>query len=346
MERGRGPLQRFTPFLDLGVDPLELCQRPLGRRERAQDAALVRFEEHGEAIGEPGKLFYVIQSLGLDLQRFVFTDFWSRRGDLVHDVLEVVGTFGDLIPSPPEIRLLLAQPRAGLERPPDFGAGVDGAREGIQYVALGRGAKERLGLVLPVQIHQQRTQTPEHRHGRWGPVGPRAVTALRTDLPTHHQRSVADVEPDVVRGAGQLAEGSHIERRFDHRPFRPGTHPVRARPLAQQKRQRVDHHGLARPGFASQDVETRFQGNGDVGDDGEVSDAKLGKHVRVVRGRSDRPTVASAADGQRTLPFRDVSNERRLALGVPAPGGGTRASSPPGHRRKPARHPSTAGPPR
>src|SRR3970282_391666 len=56
--------------------------------------------------------------------------------------------------------------------------------------------------------------------------------------------------------------------------------------LTEQQGEGVHEHGLARAGFAREDVEAGLEGERDVGDDGEIADAELRQHY--LRSRSER----------------------------------------------------------
>src|SRR3970282_2710046 len=56
--------------------------------------------------------------------------------------------------------------------------------------------------------------------------------------------------------------------------------------LTEQQGEGVHEHGLARAGFARQDIEAGLEGERDVGDDREIADAELRQHY--LRSRSER----------------------------------------------------------
>ena len=72
-----------------------------------------------------------------------------------------------------------------------------------------------------------------------------------------------------------------LERALPRWPWRRRAARCRGRALAEQQRQRVHQHGLAGAGFAGEHVEAGAEVEGDVGDGGEVADAKLGEHARL-----------------------------------------------------------------
>ncbi len=150
--------------------------------------------------------------------------------------------------------------------------------ECVEDVALGVGVEQRLGLVLAVEIHQQRAELAEHRGGGRAAVHPRPRAALGRDLAPHDQPSVLEIEAEGFDPlAGDLVDP--LERALDDGLRGAGTHAAAGGALAEQQRERIHQHGLPRPGLAGEDVEAGAEMEGDVGDGGEVADAELGDHA-------------------------------------------------------------------
>ncbi len=77
--------------------------------------------------------------------------------------------------------------------------------------------------------------------------------------------------------------GRKLERAFDDGFVGAGPHHVARGALAEQQRERIHDHRLAGAGLAGQDVEAGLERQRDVGNDGEIADAKLRKHYLRVR---------------------------------------------------------------
>ena len=69
--------------------------------------------------------------------------------------------------------------------------------------------------------------------------------------------------------------GRKLERAFDDGLVGAGPHHVARGTLAEQQRQRVHDHRLSGAGLAGQDVEAGLERQGDIGNDGEISDPEL-----------------------------------------------------------------------
>ena len=104
----------------------------------------------------------------------------------------------------------------------------------------------------------------------------------------------------------------------------PGRDDVGRRALAEQERERVDEHRLARAGFAGEHVEAGLERQRDVGDDGEVADAQLRQASTRAPGRSGHPTGASSRSRMKKLfgpkPHQQTSGARRAAPRSRSPG--------------------------
>ena len=186
-------------------------------------------------------------------------------------------------------------------------------REGVEDVALRVGVEQRLGLVLAVEVHQERAELAEDRRGGRAAVDPGARAALGRDLAAHDDARVLDVEAerfDLAPGAAVEA----LEGAFDDRLGGAGTNAAARGPLAEEKSERVDEHGLAGAGLTGEDVEAGAEVEGDVGDGGEVADAEFGEHGQAVRRSGGRavghcvviPSVArDLARGPDTTSVRD-----------------------------------------
>ena len=72
---------------------------------------------------------------------------------------------------------------------------------------------------------------------------------------------------------------SKFECALDDGLLRAGSHDIARGALAEQQREGIDDHRFAGAGFAGQDIEARLERQGDVGDDGEIADAKFRQHV-------------------------------------------------------------------
>jgi hypothetical protein len=66
-----------------------------------------------------------------------------------------------------------------------------------------------------------------------------------------------------------------LKRPFDDRLLGTRAYHVGGGPLAKQQGQGVDDHRFPGARLSGEDVEARLEWQGDVGDDGEIADAKL-----------------------------------------------------------------------
>src|SRR5690348_1498472 len=139
-----------------------------------------------------------------------------------------------------------------------------------------------------MQVRQDAPELRKYGHRRRAPVYPGARASLRGDLALEYQAPVLQLHPQVGEGWWRTLEdgGGEVEGSLDHGLGGPGTDDVRRGALAEQQREGVHQHRLARARFPGEDVETGREGERHVGDDGQVADAQLREHYR--RSRSER----------------------------------------------------------
>jgi hypothetical protein len=150
--------------------------------------------------------------------------------------------------------------------------------EGVENVALCLGVKERLRLVLSMQIYQEGTELPKHSGGRRTAIHPGPRTTLRRYLPAHDHAAILDIETEIFNAASgpcfDAFEGSFDDRLRGTRPD-----ASTGRPFAQKKGKRIDQHRLPCTGLAGEHIETWTELESDVGDGGEISYAEFSKHL-------------------------------------------------------------------
>src|SRR5437588_11690085 len=228
------------------------------------------------------------ETFRLGFQRFRLSRAGGGAGDLVHHVAEVVGLALHVVALRqqgrfPLLELPQARVRVARRGALDGGRGVE-----VENVALCVRLEQRLRLVLPVQVDQQRAELREGAHRARAAVHPGAGSPFPADLPFQYQSTVVRLHPQGGKGRQKAGEGGRgeFEGALDHGLLSTGTDDVARGALAQQQGQGVHQHRLARTGFAGEDVQARSKREGDVGDDGEVADPQLRQHY--LRSRSER----------------------------------------------------------
>ena len=131
------------------------------------------------------------------------------------------------------------------------------AREAVQTGKMACLVKELLAVVLAMNLHQLQPQLLERRHRHRQAVDAADIFPVQEDLPLHQQliaiRHLERRKPSKLRDPGK--------DRSNRRLIRPGADDIPVRPLAQDRIDRVDDDGLARPRLAGQDVEPPVKGD-------------------------------------------------------------------------------------
>ncbi len=191
---------------------------------------------------------------------------------------QVIGTPLHVVAPRDELRLLVARPRRALEGDPHPLPLLPGVAEGVQHVPLRGWLEQGLRFVLSVEVYQHAAQRGEGRHRGGAAVGPRPVASLGIDLPAHDEAVVLGLDAELVGRRAEPWQAADLEGGFHDGAGRPRTHQIRARPLTQQQRERVDQHRLPGAGLAGEHVQAWLEGKRDVRDDREVSNPKLSQH--------------------------------------------------------------------
>ena len=153
--------------------------------------------------------------------------------------------------------------------------------------------QQLLPIVLPVDIQQPRTQSPQLPHRHRAAVDAADVLSVPVDLPLQQQRAVLlRCDP---QGSGQLRLHSGKCRPHE-RLVRTGADQLAAGALSQHGTQRVDDDGLARARLAGEGVEAPFEHDVRRLDDGDILNMQQLQHIASLL------SAASAAPARRNPP--------------------------------------------
>ena len=152
------------------------------------------------------------------------------------------------------------------------------AGENVQHVALRIGRKQKLLLVLSVDIRQVRRQVFEqgHRHRPAADKGARFAAAQ--DFALDEQLALLDFEPG---GFQQAADGrmiAHIEDARHAGAGFSGADSLRRSAAPQQQAKGVHHQGLAAAGLARQQVQSGVEADAQALHHGVVFHHQLQQH--------------------------------------------------------------------
>ena len=186
---------------------------------------------------------------------------------------EIVGPAAHLIPTRCKRRLFGPQPgkrgmRLGNGGPVGLGVG-----KGIEDLPLRFSVQQRLGLMLSVEIDQERAELGEDGGGGGAAIHPGAGAALGGDLAPHHHAAILDIESQLLDPpAGGRVDS--LEGALNHRLGGARAHAAAGRALPQQQGESVDQHRLPCPGLAGEHVKPA-ELKGDIGDGSEISDQEF-----------------------------------------------------------------------
>ena len=141
----------------------------------------------GETFG------FDLQGLDLAILRRRALDFFDHMPQVIRLAAHVLASARELLLAPLEV----AQPliRIAHRRPLDRRVGVR-----VQHVSLGIDPQQGLGLVLAVQVHEQRAELRQDVDGGGAAVDPGAGPSLPGDLALQHQAAVVQLYTEGGKG--------------------------------------------------------------------------------------------------------------------------------------------------
>jgi len=143
----------------------------------------------------------VIQPARFGVEAFVFPTLELRPIDLVHHVVQVVGPAQRLVAPGDESGFFVSQRGRRSVRFGQRGPFTHRIREGIQDVALSLGMKQRLGLVLAVQIYEKGSDPTQHGDRRRTAVDPGPGSPVAGNLAANDQAVILGIEPGSIEAA-------------------------------------------------------------------------------------------------------------------------------------------------
>ena len=147
---------------------------------------------------------------------------------------------------------LLIETRRGIEQ-----LAISGKH--IQHVALRIGREQKLLIVLPVNISQERRQFFQQRNGHRPAADEGARFSAGQDLALDEQLAVFDFQPGGFQQAAHGGLVAHVEDARDSRAGLARADHFGRRAPAQQQAQGVHHDGFAAAGFAGQQIQPRVK---------------------------------------------------------------------------------------
>jgi len=197
LDVGEGPVHHGAPALDRRVE-LHEAREQLRRARQAR--RVDRLERLLQLTRQPAQFVGVRETLRLRFERFRLPHPRGGAGDLLHHVAEVVGLALHVVALReqgrfPLLELPQARVRVAHRGPLDGGRGVQ-----VENVALCVRLEQRLRLVLPVQVDQQRAELCQDTHRGGAAIDPGAGSPFPADLPFEHQASVVHFHPQGGEG--------------------------------------------------------------------------------------------------------------------------------------------------
>ena len=174
-------VEQLLPARDRRIESQQRRERLLRLRG---DGAVHRFLQ---LAGQTTELFRVRQALRLEVEPLILAELRRRRFDLLQHVPQVIGLASDLGLARRQLGLALGErPQApvGIAHRHALHIGV-GVR--VEDIALRVGTQERLGLVLAVEIDQQRADFCQHADGGGRAIHPGARLPFPQHLALQHQ---------------------------------------------------------------------------------------------------------------------------------------------------------------
>ena len=158
----------------------------------------------------------------------------------------------------------------------DFPQQAGLAVEGVEQLEMVARLEQQARVVLAVDLHQVLAQPPEEGAGDQLAADGAAPGAGRRDLPPDQQavRRIDAVQPLLPQDGPHRAVGGHLEQALHRRLGLPGPDQLGRGARPRQQAHRVDDDGLARAGFAGDDVQAGPELDFQVLDDGDVADVQ------------------------------------------------------------------------
>jgi len=272
----------FHLRLEFRVEGREALKQLKDRRQPVRQSVLAIVQDLVNPARSVGQLFTVFVPTGLGFEGAVFA--WCKIGlvDLselepqevrpAFDLPNTLLSLFDFMAEDLEFGILVGDPTSDRL----------GTTIRIEDGALIPLTEKRLVFVLPVQVDERTTHFSHDPGGSRRTTHPGSITAGGRDFSPQNQE--AFFQPEAV-GLEDLVHGRHpfdIEDGFDRRSLRSGSHDSCRSALPQEERQRPHDDRLARPRLAGQGVEAGAQIEGEILDDGVVTDAKFNEHGRAI----------------------------------------------------------------
>ena len=179
------------------------------------------------------------------------------------------------------VQALLPRGLPGVPGGADRGGLLLRAGIGVEHLALGLRAQQRVMRVLAMDVEQEFGGVLQLRQRRRAAVDEGARATAGVDHPAQDQHA-------VVRRVARLVEPGHqprqaVDHEFD-RDFgtrRAAAHHAALGAVAQRQRQRVDQDRLARTGLAGEHGEPRREIEFDRFDQQVIADGQMRQHKRL-----------------------------------------------------------------
>ncbi len=179
------------------------------------------------------------------------------------------------------------------------------AAERIQHVALRIREKEKLLVVLSVDIGKVRRQALEQRYGNRPAADVGARFAAGQDFAFDQQFAIFDFEAGGS-SSGRTAEGSRTSKMPATRARDlAGADHIGGGAAAQQQAERVHHDGFAAAGFPREQIQAGVKVNAQALDHRVIFDHELEEHPEaIIAGRWVRPNRST---GEQSCSSRPVT---------------------------------------
>ena len=153
-------------------------------------------------------------------------------------------------------------------------------RESIQHVALRIRVKQKLLIVLSVDIRQVGRQFPEER-GRHGPPSHKGARfAAGQDFPFDEQLALFHFQPERLQQTADRHIFPYIEDAGDARAGFSGADHVGRGASAEKQSEGIHHDGFAAAGFTRQEIQPGVEMNSQAIHHCVVFDHQLEQHAR------------------------------------------------------------------
>src|SRR5262249_11298845 len=148
----------------------------------------------------------------------------------------------------------------------------------IDQRKLARMVKQRLLLVLPVNIQQERSQFTQSRHCSRLIVDVNAISVVRRNLAPNDEFRAFAIESKPI----EVRTHIHFEDGFNDVPALSGANHSSGRLRSRQQSKSVHDDRFSGSGFAGKEIKTFFEMKFELIDEGKISDAKKPQHTRAL----------------------------------------------------------------